>query len=46
MLSDSETYRTLDRDPTSKYRDELEILVDLGYKTGILSNKEKEILST
>lgn len=44
MLSDSETYRKLDRDPTSQYREELEILVDLGYRTGVLSNKERKYL--
>lgn len=42
MLSDSETYRKLDGDQTSKYRVELEILVDMGYQTGVLSNTERK----
>lgn len=44
MLSDEATYRTLDKDPTQAYRDQLKVLVDLGSNTGVLSDKEKRFL--
>ena len=41
MLSDEETYRKLDNDPTSRYNKELTALVYAGYKKNVLTVKEK-----
>lgn len=39
MLIDGDTYKKFERDPTTQYEEELKVLVELGYSTGVLSNK-------
>lgn len=42
---DEDTYKKLERDPTTQYEGELKVLVELAYSTGVLSNKEKKYLT-
>lgn len=44
MLSDEETYRKLERDPTPQYEEEFKVLDETGYQTRVLSIKEKRYL--
>lgn len=45
-LADSEAYQKLDHDPTFEYRNQLNILVNKGFNTSVLSNKERAFLVT
>lgn len=44
LLSDTETYAKLERDPTPQYREETEALINCGYQSHVLSVKEKKFL--
>lgn len=44
MLSDDTTYKMLNSDPTQAYRKQLETLINIGTRSGVLSIKEQGFL--
>lgn len=44
MLADETTYKLLDQDPTQLYIAQLEALIDIGSKLGVLTTKERNYL--
>ena len=44
MLEDSDTYNKLEKDPSNQYEENLKCLVEMGYRKGVLTSREKKYL--
>lgn len=44
VLLDPETYRRLPKEPTLRYKEKINALIEFGYRTKVLTNKEKRYL--
>lgn len=44
LVDDTETYTVLQRDPLVRYKKELESIVEVGFRRGILNDKERRFL--